>query len=828
MHALRPILLNAVVATGAATSAHGSFTTVTATALDEQNCTGLEWTSTFGPTASASGTLLTGLAVFDNGSGPAIYLSTATSAGFDGFESNVVRWDGTTWTDVGFIERISAMLPHDDGTGRRLHAGGRDAVARLNDADQWTTIGDVDGRINTIAEYDESADGTPELFVGGTFASIDGAPLASIARWDGAQWTALEGEINVGGFQGVLAMAVHDDGSGPALFVGGEISDAGEPAVSNIARWDGTDWSPLGTGVNGLVRAIASFDDGLGGGPMLYAAGDFDTAGGAPANQIARWDGTSWSPVDSGLTGGLVRSLTVHDDGTGMKLYAGGSFDAAGDVSASGVARWDGMAWSPVPGIDGALRRLVSTDAMGDGSPLLFGVGFVDYDSGIGAAETLTRWDGESWAPPGSGLAAGTVRAMEMTSLGAPGTGGLFVGGDMTSAGTVRTSGLARFAAGRWWDVGGGVRLLAGHPTVHALESFDDGAGAEALYVAGNFSLAGSIPANRIARWDGHEWSALGSGIPPGNVSAMVGHDDGGPDGRAFFVGGTFSSTGGAFAGGAAIWNGRTWTRAGTRSSFIDAFAATDGDESTPGVLYASGGFFNADDEFVKGVARWHDDDWEVIGELPTASGSNSIFDLAFYDDGTGPALIAGGRFTTIGGIDAINIASWNGTTWSPIGSGLQGPGTSWARRLVVHRPTAEGPSILVAAGRFNEAGGAPASGLAQWDGTAWTAIGPGLPNASVRAMHAVDNGSLGRSLLLGGSFVTAPSGDGFIARLACPSVAGDVDGSGTVDISDLLHVLSAWSTCESCTHCPADLDGDCEVSLPDLMLVLAEWDDVE
>jgi hypothetical protein len=43
------------------------------------------------------------------------------------------------------------------------------------------------------------------------------------------------------------------------------------------------------------------------------------------AKGIARWNGTAWSPLGSGMSS-TVNALTVFDDGTGPALYAGGSF----------------------------------------------------------------------------------------------------------------------------------------------------------------------------------------------------------------------------------------------------------------------------------------------------------------------------------------------------------------------------------------------------------------------------------------------------------------------------------------------------------------------
>jgi hypothetical protein len=61
----------------------------------------------------------------------------------------------------------------------------------------------------------------------------------------------------------------------------------------------------------------------------LYAGGLFTQAGGIPANNIARWNGSSWSVLggsDHG-TNGYVKTLAFGLDGS---LYAGDYFSRAG------------------------------------------------------------------------------------------------------------------------------------------------------------------------------------------------------------------------------------------------------------------------------------------------------------------------------------------------------------------------------------------------------------------------------------------------------------------------------------------------------------------
>ncbi len=49
----------------------------------------------------------------------------------------------------------------------------------------------------------------------------------------------------------------------------------------------------------------------------------------------------------------------------------------------------------------------------------------------------------------------------------------------------------------------------------------------------------------------------------------------------------------------------------------------------------------------------------------------------------------------------------------------------------------------------------------------------------------------------------------------------GDVDGSGVVDITDLLAVIGAWGACNTCLE---DLDGDGLVGVGDILQVIADW----
>ena len=69
-------------------------------------------------------------------------------------------------------------------------------------------------------------------------------------------------------------------------------------------------------------------------GSTVYAGNHFSTAGGSAANDIAQWDGTSWSTLGSGMDN-TVNALVV----SGGDLYPGGYFGTAGGKVSPYIAR---------------------------------------------------------------------------------------------------------------------------------------------------------------------------------------------------------------------------------------------------------------------------------------------------------------------------------------------------------------------------------------------------------------------------------------------------------------------------------------------------------
>jgi trimeric autotransporter adhesin len=162
-----------------------------------------------------------------------------------------------------------------------------------------------------------------------------------VQRTPGGVWQALGTGTNAG--TGVFAVAYGLDGK---LYAGGEFATMGGVAnTAGIAYWDGAAWNALTTGVSGgaaTVRAIAVAPNG-----DIYVAGDFTLAGGvANTDGIAKWNGSAWSALGTGVSGGTARVGALAFDSLG-NLYAGGVFTAMGGVANTArIAKWNGSAWS--------------------------------------------------------------------------------------------------------------------------------------------------------------------------------------------------------------------------------------------------------------------------------------------------------------------------------------------------------------------------------------------------------------------------------------------------------------------------------------------------
>ncbi|MFY9340886.1 MAG: hypothetical protein WAT39_00260, partial [Planctomycetota bacterium] len=433
-----------------------------------------------------------------------------THSGSSGF---VIAWNGSAWVDL---------------------AGG----------------GYTDGAVQSLAVTAAGA-----VVAAGEFQLLDGAVCDGLGHWDGTAWSTF-------GFAGraysLLPLANGD------LVVGGSFGLSTPAGLAvNVARWDGTDWWPLGGGLNDAVRCLAPAANG-----DVLAAGDFGTGA---FGRVARWDGLGWSILGYGFNAnGVMAALCELPGGD---VIVGGSFQSAGTAIVRNIARWSSGSWSTigpgVDGIDGPLHCLlplagpvfVVGGAMASSSPEpLLGVAVWDASAFRPMSTGLAAPVRKLRSLPGGGTAAlsgrqvvsrsatGWTTAADFgavaTDLAVLANGDFVVCGLFTSVAGVAADGIARWNGTSWAGLGAG---LQGTPACLGVAANGD------VIVGGNLTAAGGGAVANIARWDGSAWSPLGSGVS-GTVTALRALPNG-----DLLVGGAFATAGGQPAPHVARWDGSSW-----------------------------------------------------------------------------------------------------------------------------------------------------------------------------------------------------------------------------------------------------------------------------
>ena len=179
------------------------------------------------------------------------------------------------------------------------------------------------------------------------------------------------------------------------------------------------------------------------------------------------------------------------------------------------------------------------------------------------------------------------------------------------------------------------------------------------------------------------------------------------------------------------------------------------------GDLLVGGDFTSIDGVAAAGLASWNGTSWTEY-----AGGVGGVYyRVSKFGELANGDLVVGGQFATAGGVSANNIATWDGSTFSPLGGGLANPGPFAAAPTVTGIVTRANGDLFVC-GMFQDAGGVAVNSVATWDGGSWSAMGAGLGGPSiysgfVTSAEELPNGDL----VVGGASATAGVFDGTVHR---------------------------------------------------------------
>ncbi|MBL8749907.1 MAG: hypothetical protein JNK78_12150 [Planctomycetes bacterium] len=440
----------------------------------------------------------------------------------------VGRWSGTQWLPMGSASPLQASRFVELANGGILAGTFGPWPLRQWTGTTWAVVGPLEAPLSFATTITEVGPG--DVLVGGFANGTRGSATAfRIVGSPVAAWVPLSP-----GTDGAIA-TIRCESDGTAV-VGGGFSRIGGTAARGIARWDGSSWSSLGTGLDGPAFATARRANG-----DLLVGGAFGSAGPVIANGIARWNGASWSDVGAGafdptFTGAAIYAMATMPNGD---VVVGGRFEQFDNVAANNLALWNGVSWSALGGglgngVDNVVRAMI---VMPNGDLVVAG----EFTTAGGApAAHVARWNGTSWTPLGPGLGAGPFDSVEALAVRP--------NGDLVAAGRFATTGdgatavqrIARWNGTAWSAYGNGVSAV-----VRSLAVLPDG---DVVAGVDTFDAAGQ-PSPSPLRWNGTTWSTDLAGIDDrfGTVSALAFAPNG-----ELWVGGSFASLQGAVSAGLA------------------------------------------------------------------------------------------------------------------------------------------------------------------------------------------------------------------------------------------------------------------------------------
>jgi hypothetical protein len=363
-------------------------------------------------------------------------------------------------------------------------------------------------------------------------------------------------------------------------------------------------------------------------------------AGGASASTS-----TGWSDVGSGgpLNGAVYALATGSASGTDF-LLAGGNFTNVGGAS-SGHAVFVAVPGSLAAGGFSAIHLPLNGD-----------IHAIAFDS-----HNLLMYAGGTFTDAGGNANADFLAVASITGVGdwKPACSGPPLGGSVAAlqivGSTLYVGGAFQNGAGTKGanylvacDLTTGTVRPVGNPNdlnggVYALAADANGT----LYVGGQFSDVAGIPAaDHIVAWDG-AWHALGQGVPDYVRSLAA-------SGQEVYVGTDSVDVAGIpQADHVARWNGSAWSALGAntagndgwlpKTAFIYAIAATSSR------VVVTGSFQNADgNPLADSIASFDGTSWSALGSDGAGNGPWSGNGLAVAI--SGKYVYAGGNFTSAGG----------------------------------------------------------------------------------------------------------------------------------------------------------------------------------
>lgn len=326
----------------------------------------------------------------------------------------------------------------------------------------------------------------------------------------------------------------------------------------------------------------------------------------------------AWLPLGSGVN---ADCYALAKDASG-NIYAGGSFSVAGGVTVAGLGKWNGTAWVPL-GATPIFSVVIAMVFDASGNLYVCSTNDNIYKLNTnGLWETMTN----ALSTPKTAIAVGPDGKVYLAQCD-PGCANTLVR---------RRDGLSWVTIGVFDDA------------VYDLEFIGND-----LYAGGKFISVDGTNANRLAKWNGTAWSALGAGVD--NTVKALQKDGSGQ----LYTCGDFDNAGGNPARGIAKWNGSAWSALGFGAYAKNMAVDVNGRIVIPGGFYT--GPNNADFQ-AHAVSRWDGNSWAGEGDTLLIGNNGSLVGGAYglVTSGASVVFIGGAYHPAFGS----GVAKWDNSVF--------------------------------------------------------------------------------------------------------------------------------------------------------------------
>jgi trimeric autotransporter adhesin len=531
---------------------------------------------------------------------------------------------------------------------------------------------------------------------------------------------------------GVVSKLVWENGQ---LYVIGSFHKAGAVWATNIAKWNGTNWSAFGAGLSGEVIDLVAK------GSNVYASGFGILPELGSSFGLARWNGETWEALETSLNSisamlALEQGLVVAGRGTNANRISGAAIERIVENTTERIGS----------GHEGNFRSL----ALYKGRIYVAGA-FTSID-GV-SVTNVAAWNGSSWASVGRGIG----RAGETPNLMlAADDRWLYVAGEFKNVGQRAITNIARWDGTNWHEMPG-----LEFDRTSRISSLSVRKGT--VYVAGHFGPNQPKPGYNFARWRTNEgWTIIPAGPHIVHIRPMLAATE-----RGVFAGSDFSRLLNTRVDGVGFWNGRNWRSVGggvAKKGYVTALAARDGSIIVGGNFNSIGGIT------AYNLARWDGTNWFPFG--PGTDGPVNALASAknvFY---------VAGDFRRIGNLPTPGVVRFKGTNWTSLGTTLN---------VLPSELGVYGTNLFVG-GVTKPDSGYSDFGIYRWDGIRWRLIASGENNWEVDRVSAFFEMGFGfyaagrfRDNRSGGGW-TYPSTHTYFLRLAGAPWPPNLYASGMIE----------------------------------------------